>query len=934
MRRRVFVVAGEYSANPRHLPAERRGRDFLSEPHPPLSDEEVTALFFRFPNRSEDGRATPEDWRRDFGLASPIGLVDLFASSAHRALTSLHQLAGGDYQRTRDAITHLYVTSMPGLDPNEKMNIGLVPQALRAILRLSRRVVAQYVVGTSDSGAWAFAQAVRTARNEERPVTILVVAGQILPSGYASQYQIRTVLGEVDQALGLDMLAVGDLLMDGFRRNLGLSRDDVEGFLSRVGTRKFQAGAYYPAGIAAGRPFKRIARRTPYFDASDIAAPCCGAAATIITSDEELVSRVAAGRGPRYRAAPVTEVLGVGEGSSNANLVQRAAPLLFATAIREALADTADDARLPLSSYLSCAFGVAHDAFPSIELAFLLAMGLSWERSAERMAEGWPNPFGGLLSFGHALGASGLVQVNKAHHLFCGDQRYVKEGPWPRSGFREGGAVAFTTSVGGPLSHIVAGLFCGGYAEVPRVSEQELMRRSEPENAPHTRHWWAKRHQLRKALPSYLARIRGRVSGEPWFIEGTTYVSVRSALRALSTEDVSRLSFDGLERWIALEILEAVRAELRELVLVVLGEAERVASMFDAFRLLSDEVRALARKWREAGFLAPAAVGLSDGALADRIKECLRVPLAVLAGPMPDPMLRRRVLFLPVFGLTYERLDEIDLLSSSAGRLSPVAPDPTQLPFWNARASRPKLESARQPATSPMELVDQLLAQRSGMESAAELELLRLWFTPEPPRPVLRQALRAAGFAHAPPAPAVRAVIYLGEIAERGALMEPGAAHELFGRAAREAVAFVQPHQTQITQMGEMLALAAFERPPFHTRPDEGLIGVTRFAREVARTTHQHGIVIRAVICAGEGAVFEDVHGHFNLASAASARASELLASLRGGPVRPLLLVQGASGALLERLQRRLQGWKLDGNAGPDVALFCRAESQTADGRL
>src|SRR5215813_6744080 len=127
MRRRVFVVAGEYSANPRHLPAERRSRDFLSEPHPPLSDEEVTALFFRFPNRSEDGRATPEDWRRDFALASPIGLIDLFASAAHRALTSLHQLTGGEYQRTRDAITHLYVTSMPGLDPNEKMNIGLVP---------------------------------------------------------------------------------------------------------------------------------------------------------------------------------------------------------------------------------------------------------------------------------------------------------------------------------------------------------------------------------------------------------------------------------------------------------------------------------------------------------------------------------------------------------------------------------------------------------------------------------------------------------------------------------------------------------------------------------------------------------------------------------------------------------------------------------------
>src|SRR5436309_104705 len=109
MRRRVFVIAGEYSANPRHLPPARRGRGFLAEPHPEVTDEEVTRLFFRFPNRSEDGRTRPEDWKREYGLDSPIGLNDLYASAAHRALTSLHRLTGGDYALTRDAITDLYV---------------------------------------------------------------------------------------------------------------------------------------------------------------------------------------------------------------------------------------------------------------------------------------------------------------------------------------------------------------------------------------------------------------------------------------------------------------------------------------------------------------------------------------------------------------------------------------------------------------------------------------------------------------------------------------------------------------------------------------------------------------------------------------------------------------------------------------------------------
>jgi hypothetical protein len=278
MRRRVFVIAGEYSANPRHLPAARRTRAFLNEllEEPPQSEFEH--LFFRYPNRSEDGRARPEDWAREFGLDKPVGLLDLFTSAAHRGLSSLHRLLGGgpsDYQATRDSITDLYVTAMPGLDLSERTNIGLVPQMLKGMLGLAPRTRAQFVVGTSDSGAWAFAQAVRAARVAERPATILVLAGQIIPSGYTSQYQIRTVLGEDDQARGLDMLAVGDLVMDVERRSLGLTRDEVEEHLARVSQRKFQLSNAYPAGFSSGRPAKRIARRTPYFDGADIAAPCC-----------------------------------------------------------------------------------------------------------------------------------------------------------------------------------------------------------------------------------------------------------------------------------------------------------------------------------------------------------------------------------------------------------------------------------------------------------------------------------------------------------------------------------------------------------------------------------------------------------------------------------------------------------------------------------
>src|SRR5262249_35471234 len=151
---------------------------------------------------------------------------------------------------------------------------------------------------------------------------------------------------------------IGDLLMDSLRRNLGLSRPEVGQFLERVAERKFHSGALYPPGMESGQPFRRGPQRTPYFTATDIAAPCCGAAPTSVPSEYGLAGRAARGRGPRYRTARVTEVLGVGEGASSASIVQRPTPMAFATAVREALASTADDARLPFSVFPSSAFAV------------------------------------------------------------------------------------------------------------------------------------------------------------------------------------------------------------------------------------------------------------------------------------------------------------------------------------------------------------------------------------------------------------------------------------------------------------------------------------------------------------------------------------------------------------------------------------------------
>jgi hypothetical protein len=903
MRRRVYVIVAEYSANPRHLGPERRSSEWLAEPAPEPSAEELSRLFFRYPNRSEDGRAKPEDWEREFGFPLPVGLVDLLTSSAHRALSSLHALLGERvYRRTCERVTDLVVTSMPGLDPNERMNIGLVPQSLQAQLGLSRRAHCQFVVGTSDSGAWAFAQAVRAARTSERPATVLVVAGQVIPAGYASQYQIRSVLGEEDQARGLDMLVVGDLLMDAMRRTQGRTRDDVEEFLARVSERKFLGAQSYPAAMHSGHTARRSARRTPYFDGSDIAAPCCGAAATIVTSDEELVAQVARAGLARHAGIPVVEALGVGEGSSNSSFLRRQSPLIFATAVREAFAATADDARVPVSTLSSCSFAVVHDAFPSIELAFLLSLGFGWEQSADRIRDGWSNPYGGLLTFGHALGASGLVQVNKTHHIFSGDRRYVRWGeanpelPGPAST----GDMAFTTSVGGPLSHVVGALFRSGRVAIePDVAE-------EADRASAGVHFTEQRALLRRALPQHLKELQA--SGDRVaLVEGVTYVSVRSCLKALEPADVAAMEFDGLEYLVRPERLTDIRSRLRELVSLVVRESERLASLFDVFRVLTDEVRAMASEWRRDGVFVAELEALTEHRLADQLKECLRVPLAVTC-ELEKGEAVHRVRFLPLDGLGYEALARGDVLLERSGRwvLAPVESNALLLPWWDQRAQRRK--SAASGAPEAWAVRAQRLLRGEVSQSSLDLALLRA-FTALDPDPAVLEHLGGGS-----KRPSVPLVAYLGlAVAPPGADAATGAAQEVLGRAAVQARAWIGSAQTSVVQMGAYLLAACFDA-------DGDPLGWTalrtvRFAREVAYAARAAGISVHAAVVAGRGVSYRDLRGELALASPSLARAVELVTELGASSTGVRLAVEMAveEGKLIAR---ELSHWTTRGDSG------------------
>ena len=102
---------------------------------------------------------------------------------------------------------------------------------------------------------------------------------------------------------------------------------------------------------------------------------------------------------------------------------------------------------------------------------------------------------------------------------------------------------------------------------------------------------------------------------------------------------------------------------------------------------------------------------------------------------------------------------------------------------------------------------------------------------------------------------------------------------------------------------------------------DECLLSGARFAREVARAAWESGLSVRAAVCAGEGAIFEDASEQQSFATPASARAAQLLSRLRKG-AHSALAIEGAGPLLLEQLRLRLQGWELEPGSEGEPVIF------------
>lgn len=451
--RPLYLIAGEYSAD-------------VGDPRP-------TKVFRRAPRPGEE---------------APPPLDDLLRSACQRALDST--LIEG----IEDQVTHLLVTTMvygEGMDHELMVNR---PNRLKYALALPDRCRAGFEMASSDAGASVFASAVRLLRGLDEPATALVTAGQTLRGGREALRTVALVLEEVERAQGLNMPAVGDLLMDVFvqrwRRDgagklPGTWRDQAHAMIDAWVQQKLVLSREYAAAQRSGDDPGEVVGSdwiTPWFRVAHMAPASVGAAATIMTTDEALAAEWSL----EHPTARVVQVSGVATGDTHLLITRREEPLGYFAAVRRAFDSLCRSTGTGPEYLRAAAFGVFHDAFASIELAFLQSLGFSPNEAMQRALTYWPNPYGGLTSFGHALGASGLVQVVKAFHVFTQPQAYLPAPAEEGSHHVDFATTAkpihcVTTSVGGPLTNVVATILRADEPGTLGPATEALPRRHRPD---------------------------------------------------------------------------------------------------------------------------------------------------------------------------------------------------------------------------------------------------------------------------------------------------------------------------------------------------------------------------------------------------------------------------------------------------------------------
>lgn len=875
--RNVYILAGAYSDAPGASPGERPRRVFRSA--------------VDFPDR----RPPPLE-------------TGLFSAAENALAATTLDEATRRGPGIRERVTNLVVTTMPDVWP-EEMSLGLYATRLKNRLRLAPACQSRFEVGSSDAGASAFASTVQLLRGDEAPRTALVLAGQAMPHGSEAIRAISRVLDPIDRAAHLNMLNIGDLVLDAFLRGWGLdaaARRLWPGggaqMVAELTAHKLALSRGYPSACRSGEaPEDRAAWFTPLMRQGDIAPATNGACAVLLTTDRELTQAWVASSGARR----VVRVLGVGEGEAATAVARRPEPFFYAHAVHQALALLCRDARVNLDFLRAGAFAVLHDAFPSIEIAFMAALGFDPFATAQRLLTWWPNPYGGLTAFGHCLGASGLVQVAKAFHVFTRPDAWFEHPAGAVAGepdFTElsGPMHCLTTSVGGPLTHVVATLL----QSVPLDADStDLPTRFTP----------AERHRLRSALEGeqerqaawvarldaeWLAGIAAVHPGPFGVLEARSRLhlsalplplpdAMRGAWRPgpVRVRDASVELPDELAREWADRL--PTRDDLPEGAALLLRHVERECPALHArlsraadggvgelYAAIQADVGPHVGLYRTHGPGDTPERGLC--LLSDAVAGALPGEVLELVGGGPLPVALR---LARGAGLRPPWMRE------PVGPERPMEPDPPVRVAIQELARRLLVEEVGTGLLDAARLVANRVAAACQAEvdrappPAAVRMFRRLAFSPEPDPRALAQDLEALLGSGNPVVHEKRAMGYVEfDVVGSGRLRteDDAATLDIVARAIRTSEGWLCG--TGITHSRRADAFTVSVQDPYIARqPTATTTALLRFARDVYQVCLDAGVPVRAVVWIGEGFPFHEVAGHFAVASIGQRAARRVL---------------------------------------------------------
>lgn len=814
-----------------------------------------------------------------------------------------------------DSIDYLLVTTMPhGEDSSFERAVNL-PNRLKRRLGLSGSCKERFEIGTSDAGAAVFASAVHLLRGLPEEATALVGAGQTMWGGRLAIQTVARVLEDDERALGMNMIAVGDLLMERFVEAWRRERRTADGSLPDLASaramldglvrRKLELATEYPAAQRsgpAGLPFDSP-WISPFLRRDHVAPASVGACAVLLTTDDQLVSRWVR----RHGGNRVVRVLGVGEGDSNVRVTQRPEPFGYGRSIRQALHQLCRVTGTNLDFLRASAFAVIHDAFPSIELAFLSALGFGAYQAVQRAMTFWPNPYGGLTSFGHALGASGLVQVAKAFHVFVRPEAWLRTPPGPSSWHCDFSVSSepmhcLTTSVGGPLTHVVTTLLeavpvegdeglPGGWVRI-RPPEHRKRHRFDPDAddlAPLAAAWvrdvaaaW------RAGLGVAGARI-GLPEGEALgVLEGRTALDLRGVPQPLPADFVRAWRPGPFRHGLETAPLPAdFVADLRT---ALLDSDDPLGRCRDIVLARGADV---ARRCLAGAGVDPSSLP-DDGDAQSALFSSLQVPVGLVSDGRQgaDASPRRLVLLAgdcasaPVGTLLRVRQGEEVLPTALAAAPLPGLVPPWYLPPGGPAVSRaliPEPERVQRVALSLLDrrpglaLMEEVLELASGLlkvlasrpdeeppEAARRLFSELVW-RPEPERRTLARALADLAGLDLPgmDAPPTRRMAYVEFDVVGAAERTRGSCRENLEsivEAIRQAEGWFGGSRLHFDRLRDGLAVTVWDR-----RLDEGPSAfwpaVVRFARDVYQACLDRGFPIRATCCVDRGSLVDQVVG-------------------------------------------------------------------------